>query len=357
VSYNPLFMKRAFALAARGDGAVQPNPYVGAVAVKEGRVVGEGYHASFGGPHAEVQALSIDSRLAEGCELYVTLEPCNHYGKTPPCTELIIQKKVKAVYAAMKDPNPLVSGQGLRRLKEAGVLVQAGFQEKKARKMNRVFIKNILDKEPYVILKYAMTADGYIASCNGDSRWISCEESRQEVHLIRHNVKGIMVGAGTIIKDNPRLTARIDPEGWQPRKIVYDPRGDLIGDLHPLNGEALILTEGEKYLDREGFRNYTLPKDPAAFRAAFYEVLWKEGVTSLLVEGGSFTIHRMFEADAVDEVVVFIAPKLLGGGLSPSGGKGFTSIEQARKLLETSWQKVGEDMMMKGFFRDVYRTH
>ncbi len=358
VSYEPRFMKRALELAASADAAVQPNPYVGAVAVREGRIVGEGFHSRFGEAHAEVKALDIDERLAEGCDLYVTLEPCSHHGKTPPCTDLIIKKKVRAVYAAMEDPNPLVAGEGFRKLKKAGVEVRVGFQEKKARELNRIFIKNILQKRPYIILKYAMTADGYIATCTGDSKWISCEESREVVHRLRHNVKGIMVGAGTVLRDNPRLSARLNPRGWQPVKVIYDPLGEISSpEFHVFEGKGVILTQQEKYLDIKGFRNYTLPGGSALSGREFTEVLWKEGLYSLLVEGGAHTIHTLLEAGLVDEVVVFIAPRILGGGLSPAGGRGVPKMEMARPLKDPVWRKVGEDIMLKGKCHDVYGPH
>lgn len=358
MSYDPRFMKRALELAASADAAVQPNPYVGAVAVKGEKIVGEGFHSRFGEAHAEVKALDMDDRLAEGCELYVTLEPCSHHGKTPPCTDLIIRKKVRAVYAAMEDPNPLVAGRGLRQLKNAGIEVRAGFLEKKARELNRIFIKNILQKKPYIILKYAMTADGYIATCAGDSKWISCEESREEVHRIRHNVKGIMVGAGTVLRDNPRLTARLDPKGWQPAKVVFDPRGEIPSpDFHVFEGKGIILTGQEKYLDIKGFRNYTLSGSSALSGKDFTDVLWKEGLSSLLVEGGAHTIHTLLEADLADEVVVFIAPRILGGGLSPAGGRGAAEMALARPLMNPVWRRVGEDIMLKGMCHDVYRPH
>jgi len=351
-------MRRALELAASADAAVQPNPYVGAVVVKEGKIVGEGFHSRFGEAHAEVKALNIDEHLAEGSELYVTLEPCNFHGKTPPCTELIIRKKVRAVYAAIEDPNPLVAGRGLNRLKRAGIEVRAGFQVKRARELNRIFIKNILQRKPYIILKYAMTADGYIATCTGDSQWISCEESREEVHRIRHNVKGIMVGAGTVLRDNPRLTARLFPQGWQPFKVIFDPRGEISSpSFHVFEGEGVIFTEQEKYLDIKGFRNYTLPRGSALSSPDFADVLWKEGLSSLLVEGGAHTIHALLDADLADEVVVFIAPRILGGGVSPAGGQGAPEMAKARLLKNAVWRRVGEDIMLKGMCHDVYRPH
>lgn len=348
--YNKMFMERALRLAAMSDARVQPNPYVGAVVVKNGRVIGEGRHRVFGGPHAEVEALDIPRGDACGAELYVTLEPCSHQGKTPPCTDLIIEKGIYEVHVAMEDPNPLVNGRGVARLREKGIVVTTGHEEARARFINRVFIKNMRFSEPYVILKYAMTADGFIAASSGDSGWISGEKSRDAVHLLRHNVGAVLVGSGTVLADDPLLSARKVPGGWQPRKVILDGDG-LINDpvSHRVFADGTGVYIGQKNLDIPGFRFYNFDKDGGRFEKTITDILKSENISSLLVEGGASVLTAFIESRFFDEVNVFIAPKLLGGGISPVRGKQTAAVKEALELRDVSWEFFEGDAMMRGY--------
>jgi len=218
--YN-FYMEKALKLAKKGEGKVNPNPKVGAIVIKDNKIIGEGYHKYFGGPHAEVYALREAGEKAKGATIYVTLEPCSHYGKTPPCAKAIVKAGIAKAVIAMKDPNSLVQGRGIDILKQNGIEVVTDIMEKESKELNEVFIKYITKKEPFVVLKTASTLDGKIATKKGESKWITGEESRYRVHQIRNDLSGIMVGIGTIIKDNPLLTTRIE-EGRSPKAIIVD---------------------------------------------------------------------------------------------------------------------------------------
>ncbi len=313
-------------------------------------MVKTGRHRAFGGPHAEVEALDVSRDVSEGAELYVTLEPCSHQGKTPPCTELILKMGVKKVYIAMEDPNPLVAGRGIKKLLAGGVEVSCGHVSEKAAYINRVLLQNISGRGPYIILKYAMSADGFIAASSGDASWISCEESRKEVHRMRHNVQGILVGSGTVIADDPRLNARNNPGGFQPEKIVMDgdhrikePRKYRVFE----EGSGFLL--GEKNLDISGFRTYNFNKTGDGLTDKFITILNEENINSLLVEGGASVLTWFIENRLFDEVCVFVAPILLGGGISPAAGRKTRFVKEALKLERISWKQYGCDMMLRGF--------
>ncbi len=238
------FMLRALDLAKKGRGFVNPNPMVGAVLVKNGKIIGEGYHTAFGKPHAEVEALQNATKNVAGATAYITLEPCSHYGKTPPCAVALIEAKIKTAVIAMLDPNPLVSGRGVQLLEEAGIEVIVGVEEDKAKEFNKVFLKYITSKTPYVLLKTAMTLDGKIATQTGDSRWISSEISREKVHKLRHELMGIMVGINTVLQDNPSLDCRLEGSVRQPVKIIVDSllRTPLNAKLWENNAQIIIAT-------------------------------------------------------------------------------------------------------------------
>ncbi|MBQ9519536.1 MAG: bifunctional diaminohydroxyphosphoribosylaminopyrimidine deaminase/5-amino-6-(5-phosphoribosylamino)uracil reductase RibD, partial [Firmicutes bacterium] len=214
-------MRRALELALRGAGGADPNPLVGAVIVRDGKIIGEGFHEYFGGPHAEVNAFSSLKESAEGAEMYVTLEPCSHYGKTPPCAEAVVKNKIKKVYIGMTDPNPKVAGRGMQILKNAGIDVETGILETECRSINAPFIKHITTGLPYIVLKWAMSLDGKIACRTGESKWISCEQSRAEVQALRNRYMGIMAGINTVLADDPLLTCRIEG-GRAPYRIICD---------------------------------------------------------------------------------------------------------------------------------------
>ncbi len=353
-------MLRALEFAARGRGYVEPNPLVGCVVVREGRIVGRGWHQRFGGPHAEVEALASAGDQGRGAELYVTLEPCCHHGKTPPCTQAILQAGVTRVVAAMADPFPQVAGGGLAELAAAGVRVEVGCCEAEAKRLNAPYLMLLSQARPWVIAKWAMTLDGRIATRTGDSRWISSEASRAIVHQLRGRVDAILVGRGTAEADDPLLTAR--PAG--PRtavRIVADRRAKLAStsQLVRTAREAPVLVAAGPEASAE---------DIARLRSAGCEVFVCAGAsdgerlqallaevgrrrfTNLLVEGGAGLLGAFFDARLIDEVQVFIAPKLIGGNAAPGplGGLGWEQMSAAVELTELQVERVGPDLWMLG---------
>ncbi len=314
------FMQHAVRLAARGRGRVSPNPMVGCVIVKSGKVVGEGHHAFYGGPHAEVNALKKAGRKARGATVYLTLEPCSHWGKTPPCLPLLIENGVKQAYIAMRDPNPMVAGRGIKGLKKAGVRVFTGLEEAAARELNRPFITWMTQKRPYTILKLAMTLDGKTASRTGDSKWISSPASRKKVHALRSQVDAILVGANTAIKDNPALTSH--GHGKNPLRVVLDPHLRTPATLKMYNdGQAPTLivvadrTPIKRFLpyQKRGIQILRNSLKNGVFELKrLMNSLAKNNVSQLLIEGGQMTAKTFIDKNMVDEALFFIAPKLLG---------------------------------------------
>ena len=345
------FMKKALKLAKLGVGKVNPNPLVGAVIVKNDKVIGQGFHKGYGGPHAEVVAIESLSESAEGATMYVTLEPCNHFGKTPPCTHRIIKEGIKRVFVSCLDPNPLVSGKGVEYLKNHGVDVQVGLLQAESNKINEVFMKYIVNKIPFVHLKLAMSLDGKIATTTGESKWISSEESRNEVHKLRNKYSGIMVGVNTVISDNPSLTARIE-NGKNPVRVICDSK--LKTPLHSTvldgNVETIIACVVDGSLP-----NTTSVKTKGS-RVNLKELvteLGNRGIDSILLEGGSELTFSALEEGIVDKVTVYIAPKIIGGKNSPTpvGGEGVSSIEKALNLCKVSSRVVGSDIVIEGYVR------
>lgn len=355
-----MFMLRALDLAARGQGRVEPNPQVGCVIVRDSQVVGEGWHQQYGGPHAEVEALRSAGAQARGATLYVTLEPCCHFGKTPPCTQAVIAAGVSRVVAAMRDPFPQVAGQGLAELAAAGIQTQVGVLEREARTLLAPYLKLVTQGRPWIIAKWAMTLDGKISSHAGDSRWISGESSRRIVHELRGRVDGILVGRGTALADDPMLTAR--PAG--PRtalRIVVDSRASL-----PLTSQ-LVRTAREIPVLLAVATD--APSDKCQqLRAAGCEVrlcqgmswadrlddllaeLGRRRLTSVLVEGGGVLLGSLFDADQIDEAHIFIAPKLIGGehAVPPLAGRGREAISQAAQLYDAQFARSGDDIYIHG---------
>jgi len=359
------FMRRALELAERGAGWVNPNPLVGAVVVKDGKIVGEGFHERFGGPHAEVLALDAAGGEARSADLYVNLEPCVHWGKTPPCVERIIASGVRRVFVAVRDPNPLVDGRGLARLREAGIEVTEGLLEEEARRLNEPFFKFITTKRPFVVLKLALSLDGKVATRRGDSRWISSERSREMVHRLRNRYAAVLVGINTILRDDPRLTARL-PGARDPWRIILDSRGRIPLDGQVLNLESpaptviatteLMSQEKEKALLSKGARVWRLRARARDGRVDLEELLKRlgdEGLDSLLIEGGPTVAASFLEADLVDKVVFFIAPKIIGGEEAPSaiGGRGSMRPAEAWKLRDISVRMLDEDLVYEGYLK------
>jgi diaminohydroxyphosphoribosylaminopyrimidine deaminase/5-amino-6-(5-phosphoribosylamino)uracil reductase len=327
------YMIRALELAAEGIGRVEPNPAVGAVVVRDARVVGEGFHGRFGGPHAEVVALQQAGPLARGAELFVSLEPCCHHGKTPPCTETILASGVRRVVAAMTDPFPEVAGRGLRMLKEAGVETMVGVLEERARRLNAAYLKRLRTGLPLVIAKWAMTLDGRVADASGDSRWISSEASRRLVHQMRRLCDAVVVGAGTVQKDEPLLTVRhVEPlpERGQPLRVVLDGRLVIDPSREPVRSarEVLVIvyTTAEALAERSradalraaGCELVAVPKGPGGVSlTAAIEDMGRRGMSRILVEGGPHLFGSLFAERLADRVMIFISPRILGSAAAP----------------------------------------
>jgi diaminohydroxyphosphoribosylaminopyrimidine deaminase/5-amino-6-(5-phosphoribosylamino)uracil reductase len=338
-------MRQALALAARGRGHVEPNPMVGAVVVRDGVRVGEGWHQRFGGPHAEVFALAAAGDAARGATLYVTLEPCCHFGKTPPCTDAVIAAGVRRVVAAMADPFPKVAGGGIALLRDAGVEVEVGVCEAEARRLNAPYLKLVGTGRPYVHAKWAMTLDGKIATRTGDSKWISNEASRRRVHELRGRMDAILVGSGTALADDPQLTAR--PAGPRvPARIVLDRRGRLSPDSH------LVRTAREVPTIVVGQGNPALVEViPSGSIAELLDELGRRRFTNVLVEGGGEVLGSFLDAGEIDEVHVFIAPRLAGGTLArgPVLGVGVERMADALRLAAWEVETVEGDVYLRGW--------
>ncbi len=356
------YMKRAIELAELGKGKVNPNPLVGAVIVKDGKIIGEGYHECFGHAHAEVNAFHHATEDVEGAEMYVTLEPCSHYGKTPPCALKIIEKKIKKVYISQLDPNPLVNGRGVKLLKDAGIDVESGILEDVSKKQNEIFLHYIKTKHPFVAMKYAMTLDGKMATRMKDSKWITNEDSRAYVHELRHEYMAIMVGANTVILDDPHLdTRRQQKESRNPIRIVIDP--DLIVPIDRYIVQSakqqpswFVVDEliDEKRLDpfKEKGVEFILMPMPLNMHDLM-GVIGERKVDSLLIEGGSFLHAKALEANIVNKAYVFIAPKMIGGkeALTPVGGDGVEKMNDAFRLENIHVHHFGDDVMIEGYFK------
>ncbi len=363
-------MRRALDLARRGLGRVEPNPLVGAVLADGPRLLAQGFHACFGGPHAEAAALAEAADAARGATLYVTLEPCAHFGKTPPCAPLVSAAGVRRVVAAMTDPFPEVSGRGFDQLRAAGLTVEVGLMEEEARRLNAPFIKLHTKHRPYVIAKWAMTLDGRLAAPSGDARWISSPESRSWVHTLRSRVDCVLVGAATVRHDDPLLTVRLESGATdylrRPARLILDSRLSL-----PLSSQ-LVATAAQSpvlvattlppdharaaALSSRGVEILSFPADSAGRvpLAPLLDELGRRRMTNLLVEGGPTVLSSFFQADAIDALAIFIAPKFLGGPpahLAP-GPTGLTLMKDALPLLRPTYIPIGGDLLVQGLLRD-----
>lgn len=352
------YMKRALLLAARGTGGVNPNPLVGAVIVKDGRIIGEGWHKQFGGPHAERNALASCTGSAKEAVLYVTLEPCCHYGKTPPCTEAILESGIRRVVVGAADPNPLVAGKGIRFLKEQGILVEEGVLEKECKELNYVFYHYIKTRMPYVVMKYAMTMDGKIAAVSGKSKWITGELAREHVQKDRNRYFSIMTGVGTVIADDPLLTCRY-PGGRNPVRIICDtslktPLESKIiktaGSVPTIIATGCLDENVIKLYQKAGCQIYTVPtKNGHIDLKKLMEMLGEAGIDSVLMEGGSTLNWSALNSGIVNRVQAYIAPKIFGGtgAASPVGGIGAEFPEQAFMLGKPAVTWFGEDILLE----------
>ena len=351
------YMLQAIQLAKQGEGWTNPNPMVGAVIVKNGRIIGKGYHKKCGELHAERNAIASLTESAEGATIYVTLEPCCHYGKTPPCTEAIIEQKIKRVVIGSRDPNPKVSGKGIKMLQEAGIEVIEDFMREECDRLNPVFFHYITTKTPYVVMKYAMTLDGKIATKTGESKWITGEAACREVQYMRHRYMGIMAGIGTVLADDPMLNVRV--EGWKsPIRILCDSglRIPLDGQIVKSAGKYRTIvayadsenTEAKrKRLHEMGVETICCPdENNQVDLKKLMKYLGEEGIDSILLEGGGTLNDSALRAGIVQEVQAFIAPKLFGGmnSKTPVEGIGVRFPSEAVKLKCTDICQIGEDI-------------
>jgi diaminohydroxyphosphoribosylaminopyrimidine deaminase/5-amino-6-(5-phosphoribosylamino)uracil reductase len=357
------YMVMALKLAESGKGFVNPNPLVGAVIVKDGKVIGKGFHEKFGGPHAEINAFLNSTEDVEGADMYVTLEPCSHYGKTPPCALKIIEKKIKRVYIAQLDPNPLVNSKGVDLLRNAGIDVEFGILEEQAKIQNEIFLKYIQTKKPFVAIKYAMTLDGKIATESRDSKWITNEKSRVFVHELRNQYQAILVGVNTIILDDPMLDTRRDVQSRSPIRIILDPMLEIPMQSKVVqtarNQQTIIYTSIElndrriALLKDLNVKVKHMKSNPNFNLNDLLEDLGNLKIDSILVEGGSYVHGSFLDQSVVDKAYVFIANKFIGGknALTPVGGKGVEKMSDAYLLKHIKVHQFDEDIMIEGYLK------
>ena len=356
-----LYMKMALRLARKGLGRTSPNPMVGAVVVRKGMVVGQGFHQKAGSPHAEPIAIAQAGKKAQGATLYVNLEPCNHFGRTPPCTRAILESGIKKVVLGMSDPNPGVKGGGADWLRSQGVEVVQGVLEEECRRLNEVYLKWITTGLPFVILKAAISLDGRIATRTGDSKWISNERSRRLVHQIRNQVDGVVVGIGTVVKDNPLLTVRLPRRKIRdPLRIVLDPGLRISPKARILEGPAktLIISgtrpqdHKKKKLEMKGVEILSLPdRDGQISIKELLIHLGRRGISSLLVEGGAEVYSSFLKEHQVDKLIVFIAPCFIGGrkAIGMIGGAGITQMSEAVRFKEMKVKPWSGDILVEAY--------
>ena len=384
-------MQLALMLARKGEGSVSPNPLVGAVIVKNNRIIGMGYHEKYGENHAERNAIKNSFEDVEGSTIYVTLEPCAHYGKTPPCVDLIIEKKFKRVVIGMLDPNPLVAGKSIKKLQDNNIEITVGIKEKECRKLNEVFIKYITKKVPFVVLNIAMSLDGKIATSNGESKWITSSESRKDSHKLRNKYMGILVGINTVIQDNPRLNCRIDKDelndysnllgyikqynlsvadGFElkfgkrevrnPIRIIVDSNLRIPMNSEVINDGGITIVgtvkgcnEGKKNkLESMGIKVIETESNYGKVNLTeLIRKLGEEGIDSILIEGGGNINFSVLEEGIVDKVRFYIAPKIIGGEKSKSSieGSGFLELDQSVELKNMEFEKIDKDFVITGY--------
>lgn len=352
------YMKRALELAKKGAGHTSPNPMVGCVVVKDGRIVTEGYHERYGEFHAERNALTRCEEDLTGAEMYVTLEPCCHQGNTPPCTDIIIERSIGKVYVGSMDPNPKVAGKGVKILQEHGIEVETGVLEKECLALNEIFFYYITTGIPYVAMKYAMTLDGKIASCTGDSKWVTGETARRHVHELRKQYSAILAGIGTVLADDPMLNCRIE-EGVDPVRVVCDSslRIPLSSQLVKTAGDIPVIVayakenpEKEKALLQAGVELISAGRDGRVDLAVLMRELGKRKIDSVLVEGGGAIHGSLLKSGLVQKIFCYLAPKLIGGreAGSPVEGDGFSRMKDALPVKEMEILPLGEDICISG---------
>lgn len=373
-SQDLYWMRLALNLAKRGLGKTWPNPMVGAVIVKDHELIAQGYHKAYGGAHAEVDALNDTSHDVTGATMYVTLEPCSHEGKQPPCALKIIDSGIKRVVVAMEDPNPLVAGKGIAILREHGIQVDVGVMEWEARQLNEAFIHYITKNTPFVLYKGAMTLDGKVATREGDAKHLSCDTSRMMVQVWRSRFQAIMVGIGTVLADDPRLNTRIEGER-SPVRVILDTSLRI-----PENARMLSLEDSETWIfttnraprpkfealsKRDRVRVIEVQqnhRDSVDLKEVM-DYLAKEGIASVLLEGGPNVTYSMLEEGLIHKVALFVAPRIIGGRHAKSlvEGEGVAKLSEAHELIDMTVEKVGEDLLIKGYTeegaKNVYGNH
>jgi diaminohydroxyphosphoribosylaminopyrimidine deaminase/5-amino-6-(5-phosphoribosylamino)uracil reductase len=362
VTMNPFdkkFMRRALTLARRGLGKTSPNPAVGCVIVVSGQIVGEGWHRKAGTPHAEIHALAQAGPMARGADVYVTLEPCSHFGKTPPCADALIAAGVGMVYVGMVDPNPRVAGKGIEKLQQAGISVRSGILEAECRAINEPFLKHVVTGSPFVTLKSALTLDGMTATAGGDSKWITSERCRRVVHRMRAHSDAIMVGAGTVLIDDPELTVRLI-RGGNPLRVVVDSnlRAPLNAKVFEVSSSvntlvATLVSSGQQVdaLQKKGVELLVCSEHEG--RIDLHDLLRRlgtRGIQSVLLEGGSELAAEALRNRVIDKVAFFYAPKLVGGaGRGLFTGPGVSLMQDALSLERVRVSRIGEEFLVEGY--------
>ncbi|HEX9916723.1 MAG TPA: bifunctional diaminohydroxyphosphoribosylaminopyrimidine deaminase/5-amino-6-(5-phosphoribosylamino)uracil reductase RibD [candidate division Zixibacteria bacterium] len=350
------YMEMVLRLAKKGVGRTSPNPLVGAVIVKNGKIVGTGYHQKIGSPHAETNALKSAGKKGKGATLYVNLEPCSHFGRTPPCVDSIIRNGIREVICATIDPNPKVNGAGVKQLRQAGIKIKLGVLEDEARKLNEIYFKRITSGFPFVALKIVQTLDGKIATLDGDSKWISQKDSRRFVHSLRKQMDAVLVGVNTVIKDDPKLTTR-EVKGKNPLRIVLDSEGRI-----PLNSNLLKKNKDNKTVivvttNKAGGKlknkaqvwkvksNYQNKID----LKVFLKLAAQKGISSILVEGGREIFSSFLKEKLADKIYCFISPKIIGEGISSFGSLNIKKIKDALKLKDVELKEFSNDILLIGY--------
>ena len=361
MSYSP--MDHALELARSVSGTTSPNPAVGCVILKDGRLVGKGATQPPGGPHAEIGALNLAGKEANGADIYVTLEPCAHAGRTPPCVDSIISAGPATVHVAVRDPNPSVSGNGIEQLRNAGINIIEGERKREAQRLNEAFMKWIVEKRPFVYVKFAMSLDGKIATFSGDSKWITGQKSRAEVHRLRSIVDAVMIGSNTARTDDPKLTARAasgKPKSRQPLRIVVDTKASTPIDSQMFREPGPSLVATTSAASEDAIKNLmSVGAGIEVVRGlengvdldSLLQKLGEKEITSILVEGGSIMIGSLLDARLVDKIVAFVAPVVIGGAgaPSPAAGVGTSHITDALRLNDVETHQFGDDTMISGY--------
>ncbi|MCR1950037.1 bifunctional diaminohydroxyphosphoribosylaminopyrimidine deaminase/5-amino-6-(5-phosphoribosylamino)uracil reductase RibD [Clostridium sp. DSM 100503] len=357
------YMQLAIDLAKNGKGKVNPNPLVGAVIVKNRKVIGQGYHKKYGGNHAEIEAINNSTESVEGATIYVTLEPCYHYGKTPPCVDKLISSKISRVVIGSLDPNPLVSGKSIDKLKQVGIEVNVGVLEEECFRLNEVFMKYIKTKKPYVVLKSAISLDGKIATKTGESKWITGEISRLKVHELRNELSAIMIGINTVLQDDPSLTCNIN-NGRNPIRIIVDSNlripldSKILKNSH--NYKTIIATTKDADLKKkkliEELGAEVLIIKSLNNKVDLNDLMIKLGelkIDGILLEGGGELNFSALKAEIVDKVMIFIAPKIIGGRNSKTSieGEGINLLSESYKIYNLKTENLGEDILLTGYIK------